>query len=370
MMNSKLNASTVVRTGLSLQYLMAGMEDFREITPGIYDTLVAPSGLGLLFDYYAQIKNRISENFEVVSGVHVISCSVNSEMSVEPRAGFRWEASPGKYFNAGVGLHSRMESFPVYYNLIKNPYSEYVTLNKDLRFSKAFHIVTGVDMPITRNTRIKVEFYNQSLFDVPIVYNKNSKYSSLNTAEDLPSAKLENKGLGYNRGVEFTLERSYSSNYYFLITISLFDSKYRAGDNKWYNTYYNTSFVTNLLAGKDFYFGRSKRNCIGLNLKSLYRGGYRYTPVDFERTIRNKRIIYLSARTYEAQLPDFLRIDGGISYRRNNPGFSWIIMADIQNLTGKKNVFRKRFSYSDGKIIESEVYSLGTIPVLNFRIEF
>jgi hypothetical protein len=45
-------------------------------------------------------------------------------------------------------------------------------------------------------------------------------------------------------------------------------------------------------------------------------------------------------------------------------------MIDIQNLTGRKNVFRKKFSYSSGTIVESNVYSLGTVPVLNFRIEF
>jgi len=369
MLNSRITARTILRTGLNLQYLMAKMEDMRQNSSGAYDTLVAPRASGMLVEYYAQLKNRVTENFEITYGFHTMSYSVNKDMTVEPRAGMRWRVSPGNYFNAGIGIHSRMESFPVYYNLIKNDFSEYVTLNRDLRFSKSFHFVTGVDLSVAGNVRLKIEFYNQSLYDIPIVYNKNSRYSSINSAEDLPSAKLENKGLGFNRGIEFTLEKTYSSNYYFLFTLSLFDSKYRAGDNKWYNTYYNTSFVSNLLAGKDFYFGKTKSNCIGLNLKSLYRGGYRYTPIDASRTIRYKRIIY-STETYGARLPDFIRVDGGVSYRRNNPSFSWIIMVDIQNLTGRKNVFRKKFSYSNGTFVESSVYSLGTVPVLNFRIEF
>ena len=369
MLNSRITARTILRTGINIQYLMAGMEDMKQNSSGLYDTLVTPKASGLLLEYYAQVKNRVTENFEITYGFHTMSFSVNGELTVEPRAGLRWQASPGKFFNAGIGLHSRMESFPVYYNLIKNDFSENAPLNKDLRFSKSFHTVAGVDLSVTRDIRLKIELYNQSLFDVPIVYNKNSRYSSINSAEDLPSAKLENKGLGYNRGIEFTLEKSYSSNYYFLFTLSLFDSKYRAGDNKWYNTYYNTSFVSNLLAGKDFYFGKTKKNCFGLNLKSLFRGGYRYTPIDNERTIRYKRIIY-SSQTYEARLPNFFRVDGGISFRRNNPSFSWMVMADIQNITGRKNVFRKKYSYASGTIIESNVYSLGAVPVLNFRIEF
>jgi hypothetical protein len=369
MLNSRITARTILRTGVNAQYLMARMQDMKLNLSGTYDTLVAPEASGLLLEYYAQIKNRVTENFDITYGFHTMSYSVNREMTVEPRAGIRWQASPGNFFNAGVGIHSRMESFPVYYNLIKNDFSEMVPLNSDLRFSKSFHTVAGVDLSVAKNIRFKIELYNQNLFDIPIVDNKSSRYSSINSAEDLPSAKLENKGLGFNRGIEFTLEKSYSSNYYFLFTLSLFDSKYRAGDTKWYNTYYNTSFVSNLLAGKDFYFGSTKRNCIGLNLKSLFRGGYRYTPVDVERTTRYKRIIY-STDTYGKRLPDFLRVDGGISYRRNNPGFSWIIMADVQNLTGRKNIFRKKFSYSNGAIVESNVYSLGAVPVLNFRIEF
>jgi hypothetical protein len=369
MLNSRITGRTFLRTGINVQYLLARMEDVRQNAAGNYDTLVSPSASGLLLEYYAQVKSRVTENFEFIYGFHTMSFSVNGEMTVEPRAGLRWQASPGKFFNAGIGLHSRIESFPVYYNLIKNDFSEYIPLNKDLHFSKSFHSVAGVDLSVAKNMRLKMELYNQSLFDIPIVNNYNSRYSSINSAEDLPSAKLENLGLGYNRGIEFTLEKSYSSNYYFLFTFSLFDSKYLAGDKKWYNTYYNNSFVSNLLAGKDFYFGSTKRNCFGINLKSLYRGGYRYTPIDQEKTIRYKRIIY-SSQTYGERLPDFLRVDGGISYRRNNPSFSWVVMADVQNLTGRKNVFRKKFSYSNGNIVESNVYSLGAVPVLNFRIEF
>lgn len=369
MLNSRITSRTILRTGLNVQFLMARMTDMKQNSEGTYDTLVAPNASGLLVEYYAQIKNRITDNFEITYGFHTMSYSVNREMTVEPRAGMRWQVSPGNFFTAGLGIHSRMESFPVYYNLIKNDFNEPVPMNKDLRFSKSFHTVAGVDLSVAKDIRLKGEIYNQNLYDIPIVYNKNSRYSSINSAEDLPSAKLENKGRGYNRGIEFTLEKSYSSNYYFLVTLSLFDSKYKAGDNKWYNTYYNTSFVSNLLAGKDFYFGATKRNCIGLNLKTLYRGGYRYTPVDIEKTTRYKRIVY-SSEIYGTRLPDFIRVDGGINYRRNNPSFSWIIMVDVQNLTGRKNVFRKKYSYTNGAIAENNVYSLGTVPILNFRIEF
>lgn len=368
--NHKENRRTVMRTGINIGFLRADMEDYKLNPQGSYDTIVSPSGSGILSQYFFQIKNRLSENFEVNSGFHVIDFSVNENLSVEPRLGVRWQLAPGLFLTGGAGLHSRCESFQVYYNLIKNDYGIYETLNRDLGFSKSFQAVGGIDYQINKNLNLKFETYYQYLFNVPVVYSQGSRYSAINSAEGLPSSEMENKGKGYNRGVELTLTRHYSSNYYYLATLSLFDSKYMAADKKWYNTYYNTSFVSNFLAGKDFYFGSEKRNCISLNFRTMIRGGYRYTPVDIQRSLKQKRIIYLSSETYGARLPSFFRTDGGISYRRNNPDFSWVLMLDVQNITGKKNIYRKKFYYENGLITEKNVYSIGTVPVINFRVEF
>jgi hypothetical protein len=323
-----------------------------------------------MYQIYTQLKNRITDNFEINSGVHLMFLSVNGDLSIEPRVGFRWQFAPGKFLNSGAGFHSRMEAFPVYYNLIKNIYGNPEPLNKDLNLSKSFQIVSGLDMSITKDIRFRFEVYNQHLFDVPIIEKANSTYSSLNASESLPMSDLTNKGVGYNRGIELTLEKSFSRNYYFLYTLSVYKSKYKPGDGNWYNTYYNTSFVSNFLAGKDFFFGNNKRNCVGLNSKVLFRGGYRYTPVDLTKSLSLKKVIYATAKTYTSQLPDFLRIDAGINFRRNNLGFSWILMLDIQNVFDRKNVFRKKFSYEKNRIVTYDILSMGIVPVLNFRVEF
>ena len=370
LLNSKLNTKNTIRSGVNLHFLGARMEDFRLNSSGLYDTLVCPEASGVLYQFYTQLKSRITENFEINSGVHVMVFSVNKDKSIEPRLGFRWQFAPGNFFNIGMGLHSRIESFPVYYNRIKNAAGVPEPLNKDLAFSKSFQIVAGFDLAITANSRIRIEGYNQNLFDIPIIATKTSTYSAINTTEELPSSDLTNKGLGYNRGIELTLEKSFSKDYYYLFTLSLLKSKYKPGDGNWYNTYYNTSFVSNLLLGKDFYFGSNKRNSIGINTKSLIRGGYRYTPVDNVKSMKLKRIIYSTSQTYSSQLPDFIRIDAGVNYRRNNPGFSWVVMLDIQNVTDRKNVFRERFSYQKGAIVTNNEYSLGMVPVFNLRLEF
>ena len=44
---------------------------------------------------------------------------------------------------------------------------------------------------------------------------------------------MENTGKGNNYGLELTLEKFLSNGYYALMTISLYDSKYRAYDQVW-----------------------------------------------------------------------------------------------------------------------------------------
>jgi hypothetical protein len=217
---------------------------------------------------------------------------------------------------------------------------------------------------------LRVEGYIQYLYNIPIVNKITSQYSTINSSERLSDVLLENEGKGMNNGVELTLEKAFTQNYYFLLTGSLFDSWYEAGDQRRYNTYYNTKYVSNLLFGKDFYIGKNKRNSIGVNAKFVFRGGYRYTPVDEKRSLKSGRIIYRNSSYYDGQLPDFRRFDAGINFRSNHNRYSWILMLDIQNAANRRNVFRRRFTWENGGIVSTDVLSLGIIPVFNFRVEF
>jgi hypothetical protein len=368
--NHKFNSRHSIRAGINYNYLTANMENFRLVSGDIYDTLVAPEAEANLLQEYVQWKLRATNNLELNMGFHVLHYSINHQTSFEPRFGLRWQLAPGRAIIAGMGFHSRTEALSVYYAYIKNTSGLRFPSNKEMELSKAFHFVGGVDFSFRNDIQVRIEAYYQNLYNIPIVNKITSQYSTINSAENLPDALLENAGKGFNRGIELTVEKAFTKNYYFLITGSLFNSKYKAGDQHWYNTYYNSRYVTNLLFGKDFPVGNNKRSTIGINAKYVFRGGYRYTPVNETKSLKSKKIISDVSKTYESQLPDFMRLDVGIYFRRNNPRFSWILMLDIQNTTNRENVFRKRFFYENGQIGSSSVTSLGIVPVLNFRVEF
>ena len=370
LVNHKFNSRNTIRGGLNFNYLSGIMSNFQKNSSGVFDTLVSPSAKGSLFQGYAQWKFRPTSDLEINTGIHLLESTVNRQFSIEPRFGLKWQVTPGNAFIAGFGLHSRSESLAVYNALVKNTEGVRSTLNSEMELSKALHWVAGLDLSLTNDIRFRLEGYIQYLYNIPIVNKMTSQYSTINSAERLPDAILENAGTGMNNGVEMTIEKAFTRNYYFLVTGSLFDSWYKAGDQRQYNTYYNTRYVSNILIGKDFYVGKNKRNSIGINAKYVLRGGYRYTPVDEKRSLTAKRIIYKNSATYEAQLPDFMRLDAGINFRRNHSRYSWIVMLDMQNATNRKNVFKRRFSFENGHIVSNDILSLGIIPIFNFRVEF
>jgi hypothetical protein len=368
--NHKLNARHSLRLGFYFNHLTATMANFKKVSDNVFDTLVAPYAEGNLLQEYVQWKYRVTNNLELNTGFHILHFNINHQTSYEPRLGLRWQTGKRSAIIAGLGLHTRTEALSVYYANIKSTAGVRSPENNEMDFSKSFHYVTGIDISMRNDIQIHVEAYYQHLYNIPIVNKLTSQYSTINSAESLPDAILENAGIGYNRGVELTFEKAFTKNYFFLLTGSFFNSRYKAGDLQWYNTYYNTRFVSNLLLGKDFPVGNKKRNSIGINAKYIIRGGYRYTPVDEVKSLKAKRIISAVSMTYLNQLPSFMRLDAGVNFRRNNPRYSWILMLDVQNATNRKNVFRKKFSYENGQIVTRNILSLGIVPVFNFRVEF
>jgi hypothetical protein len=375
LLNHKINASHTIRTGFNFSILKFNIFDEKynwdksaDENRAVYDVRVNKKETTSLSEVYLQWKYRISQSFEINTGVHSLLFHLNNHYSVEPRAGLKWYITDKSSINYGFGIHSKVEAISAYYSIVSNPDGSLTNPNKNVNFTRAIHNVLGYDLSISPNLRLKAEVYYQYLYDIPIKNDSNSTESSINATYGIPDTAYNNLGLGINKGMELTLEKFYSNDYYFLVTFSMFDSKYKAGNGKWYNTYFNGNYVTNWLVGKDFKVGASKQNIFGLNTKLLLRGGYRYTPFDMARS--DDDAVYDYSRTFMEQMPYYMRLDFGIKYRRNNPRYSWIISLDIQNFTGRKNILGYEYREQNGKKWTENVEGLGLIPILNFRIEF
>jgi outer membrane receptor protein involved in Fe transport len=242
----------------------------------------------------------------------------------------------------------------------------YTQPNKNIQPGTAIHYVASYEQKVNEKTKIKVEAYIQDLSKVPIDSAFNGTYSLLNTSGGIPTSVLQNVGFGKNKGIELTIEKFYSKNFYYLITASLFDSKYQNKNMVWHNTIYNNKYAGNILIGKEFKL--KKNNAISVNVRYMLRGGNRYTPIILSESIKKAIAVLDYTQFYEAQYPDYWRTDLSVSYKKNKNKSTWSYGADIQNVTDRKNLINQTYDVANKRINDS--YALPRIPILFIRCEF
>jgi outer membrane receptor protein involved in Fe transport len=178
---------------------------------------------------------------------------------------------------------------------------------------------------------------------------------------------LVNRGIGRNYGIELTLEKFYSNGYYFLVTTSVFDSKYKGSDNVLRNTTFNSRYVVNLLAGKEFKVGR-KNNVFNIDWKLTSAGGRYVTPIHFEKSRMAGEAVYRQEEAFSSQLGDYFRTDLKFSFRMNRKKATHEFSLDLQNLTNQQNVFAQRYNARTNQIATE--YQIGFFPIPQYRLLF
>jgi outer membrane receptor protein involved in Fe transport len=121
------------------------------------------------------------------------------------------------------------------------------------------------------------------------------------------------------------------------------------------------------LAGKDF-LSANKLKMFGINIKNIYAGGYRTTPVDTERSVQEGYTIFKQEEAYSLQNPAYFRTDLRLSMKWNRRKVTSTLSLDIQNLTNRLNLYNQSFDEEKGIVVNN--YQTGLIPVLNYKIEF
>jgi hypothetical protein len=341
-----------------------------------YIELTNSSANMLMPRVYTQWLHIFNEKWIITSGLYSQYLIFNNSFSIEPRFGLKWKVSANKSVSLGYGLHSQINPKLFYFTKTQNPdtaswgtSNENFTTNKNLGFMKSHHFVVGYDQLIAENLRIKFEGYYQYLFNIPVKKTLPA-YSVINSGDDYyisPYDSLVNKGSGRNYGLELTFEKFFARNYYFLVTTSLFESKYRGYDKIERNTAFNGNYVINLLGGYEFKVGA--KSSLYCNVKSTFAGGKRVLPFDVPSTIANGIEKYDWNNAYEHRNSDYKCIDLSLGLRKNFPKFSMEYTLMIQNLTNQHNVIGEgTINVKTGKI--KRTYQVGFLPIINWKVMF
>ncbi len=364
--NRKFNTKNTATVGMIYDHYSFEIVDSIKVG-NFYQVSSDYTGGTNLIQSYILWQHRFSNLLTLNLGVHSQHLLLNNSNVIEPIAGLKYQFRENQSLTIGAGMHSQMQRIPTYF------YEEVVggeaTLpNENLDFTKSIHSVIGHDWNIGRNLHLKSEIYYQYIYNVP-VDTFSSSFSTLNQGAgfaELSRTGLINDGVGYNYGVELTLEKFYDKGYYYLLTTSIFDSKYQGSDKKWRNTAFNSSYVVNALGGKEFKIG--KRQTLGLDLKVTYAGGRRQPPIDLQASQTSGTAGYIDDQAFSQQNPDYFRLDFKITFRMDQKRVSHMLSVDLQNITGQKNVFLRGYNAATGAI--GTTYQRGFFPDITYKLWF
>jgi hypothetical protein len=330
--------------------------------------------MNVLLQPFVQFKYRASEKLTLTGGITSTYYSVNDKSisPIEPRVGMSYDLGKGQKLNLGAGLHSQMQSNYLYYYGDETVGNAPIGYNKDaMGLTKSIHTVAGYNKTFKNNMRFMGEVYYQYLYDIP-VNTYESSYSLVNSGSGFSRLfpdSLENSGVAQNYGLEMTVEKFFSGGYYFLVTASLFDAKYKGSDDVWRNSIFNGQYAFNALFAKEFTF----KNGTALNIggKVTTAGGRWFGPVDEAASQSLQEIIYVDETVNTEQFRPYFRLDSKISFTWNRPRVTHEFAIDLVNLLRTENILTLTYApnHPTGNPIQEE-YQLGFLPLFYYKIDF
>ncbi|WP_373516025.1 carboxypeptidase regulatory-like domain-containing protein [Persicitalea sp.] len=362
----KLTTSILLKAGTFLTYQADSVKSIsgNEISEGHLQ--------GLIIQPYVSWQWQPTPRLTTDVGLHYLHYTYNNTQSLEPRASIRFQADRQNSFSLSYGLHSQLQQPQVYLTRL-NTGRRGVQPNINLGPTRSHHFVAGYQRNFGTLGNLKVEAYLQNLFEVPIFEGFPTTgipniltYSTLNQVEGFVQLPLQNTGTGRNYGIEVSYNKYLTDDFYLLVSGSLYNSTYLAGDGVRRNTRYNGNHTLSLTSGREF---KTRKNSIwGINARVIWLGGFRDTPIDVDASRAEGRTVYTLKDAFSVKMNDYFRPDLRIYWKKNHARYSRTIALDIQNVSGTQNQAYSYYDLLQGQLVQK--YQLGLIPILSYRWEF
>ena len=378
--NHKLNKRHLIKTGINLDYMLYNMIDsalqigHSSLNHDDFTLRWDYQGNAALIQSFFQWKWKITEKMAFTAGVHNQYYSLSNSYSIlEPRLGWKLKLKNGQAISAAAGMHSQTQpqyTYLFHQNDAVTGEKKYHNITMD--FTRSVHSGIGYEKAFKKSLTFKSEAYYQHLYNVPVTISPSS-FSMINSGGGFSRffpEPLENTGTGYNYGIEVTLQKYFSKSYFFLLSATLYDSKYRGSDEILRNTSYNGLYIANLLAGKEFKI--NEKQSITIGGKITVAGGKRYGYVNIPASLLVDDIVFLDDGFNERQFYDYFRADIKINWKLNGKKTTHEIGLDLVNIFNSKNLLSLAYApnLSDSsKEPISEKQQLGFLPIFYYKVD-
>lgn len=380
-LSQKISPKHLIKYGLNIDGYYFAMAD--SIRADISDSTsvfnhrwdYASNSPDFLMQAFVQWKYKIGAKWTLNTGLHAQYFTFSESISpLEPRVGIKYDFNSSHALALAGGLHSQLQPLYLYTFHQYDSGGNKVLHNKNMDFTKSIHSVVSYTAVLKKSLLFKTELYYQSIYNVPVSIDS-SAFSLLNQgsgfARFFPDS-LKNTGTGTNYGIEFTLQKFFDKSFFFMTTLSLYESKYIGSDGIERNTDFNGNYIANILVGKEFKLGAGDKHKLALGLKVTYAGGKRYGYVDTISTNLQKEIIFADSAYNELRFPNYFRLDLKVNYTINAKKTTHEFGLDLVNLLDTPNVLGLTYTPNPNNPSQpyTERYQLGFLPLFYYKLDF
>ncbi len=182
---------------------------------------------------------------------------------------------------------------------------------------------------------------------------------------------LDASGRAKTAGVEISVERFFAGSWFLSANVTGWRARYRGTDSIWRQSRWNVERIANLTLGKEWTFSEwpERLRAFGVNGRLTWVGGQRAAPIDTAASAATQTTTYDISNGYPLRLPDFVRLDLRVYWRRHlgRRRNSWLAF-DLQNATLRRNIAYNYYDPLLRQVVTKPQLSL--VPNLSWRLEW
>lgn len=366
-LNKRINARHTNRTGITITGLLYDLD--YKVSPDYgldkpMEQISKGKGESSVLSAFSTSMIDINDHLTTSIGLTTQFFTLNNNWTLEPRLGLKWKMTPEQSLGLSYGMFSRRERLDYYF--VEREDNGVTESNKYLDFSRSHHFGLTYHKKLSPLLSLKIEPYYQYLYNMPV--EDGTSFSIINHAIFYMDRILKNDGKGKNYGVDVTLEKFMDKGFYYMITGSLFKSKYMGGDGIWRNTRLDRRYLVNFLTGKEWLVGKQRQNMFNVNVRLFLHGGDRYTPIDEERSKEIKDVALDETKAFSEKYDPAINADLSLSYKINRRKLSHEFSLKVLNIGGNTGMHFYQYNEKNNQIRKEKAF--GIIPNISYKIQF
>lgn len=361
--NHKFSVAANVDAGVYITQLQYSFtQDSLNEDNGFLQNQINGEGNTWQWQPYVQFSLKPASRITINPGLHLLHLALNNSTALDPRLALRYRMSARQTLSAAYGLNSKVLPLGTYF------FSEdgNTLPNKNLPLMRAHHFVLGHDWAPGGKWRLHTEAYYQLLYNVPVSADVNSTWSMLNLLDGYPTEKLISAGKGKNKGVDISLEKTFTNGLFMIGSFSIFDAKYQPLNGRWYNTRFNAGTSGSFTGAKEWSLKNDRMLQVGW--KAIYNGGFRVSPILPGGDGKEPNLD--QSNPFSEKIAPYFRTDARLALRKNKAHKAWQLALDIQNIFGLENedaLFHRYDPTTRQWVFDTQS---GIVPVLSYQLDF